>query len=108
MEITRQQMGDVLELKIEGRLDGYWADHLLHALEDVIRGGARHLRLNLAAVTYLSSAGIRVLARTHKQLSGIQGSFSVTEPSGAVRSILQLMGLLEFVGPVVIEGGVTR
>jgi anti-anti-sigma factor len=105
MEITRQQMGDALELKIEGRLDGYWADHLLHALEDVIRGGARHLRLNLAAVTYLSSAGIRVLVRAHKQLSGIQGSFSVTEPSAAVRSILQLTGLLELLVPAVTAVG---
>src|SRR5262245_26532128 len=105
MEITRQQMGDALELKIEERLDGYWADHHLQAEEDVSGEGARHLRLNLAAVTYLSSAGIRVLVRTHKQLTAIQGSFSVTEPSGAVRSILQLTGLLELLAPAVTAVG---
>src|SRR5215510_897842 len=105
MEITRQQMGDVLELKIEGRLDGYWADHLLYALEDVIRGGARHLRLNLAAVTYLSSAGIRVLDRSHKQLSGVQGSFLVTDPSGSVWSILLQKCLLEHLALVVTAVG---
>lgn len=92
-------MGDAIELKIEGRLDGYWADHLSRALDDVIRNGARHLRLNLTAVTYLSSAGIRVLVRTHKQLSAIRGSFSVAEPSEAVRSILRLSGLLELLAP---------
>jgi hypothetical protein len=28
MEISKQEMGDVLELQVRGRLDGYWADHL--------------------------------------------------------------------------------
>jgi anti-anti-sigma factor len=99
MEISKQHVGDVLELQVRGRLDGYWADHLSQSLEDVIHEGARNLRLNLAEVSYLSSAGIRVLARAHKQLSAIQGSFSVSEPSEAVRSVLQLTGLMELLMP---------
>src|SRR5215470_16062871 len=95
MEIRKQRIGDVLELKIQGRLDGYWADHLSQSLEGVVREGARNLRLNLSGVSYLSSAGIRVLVRAHKQLSVIQGSFSVTAPSEAVRSILHLTGLAD-------------
>jgi anti-anti-sigma factor len=105
MEITRRQMGDALELKVEGRLDGYWADHLARVLEDVIREGTRHLKLNLAAVAYLSSAGIRVLIRTHKQLSAIQGSFSISETSEAVSSILQLTGLAELLTRAVSSAG---
>ena len=27
MEVTRTVKGDVVELAVEGRLDGYWADH---------------------------------------------------------------------------------
>ena len=104
MEIRKRRVGDVLELQIQGRLDGYWADHLSQSLEDVVREGARNLRLNLSEVSYLSSAGIRVLVRAHKQLGAIQGSFSVSEPSEAVRSTLQLTGLMDLLIPAVTPG----
>src|SRR5215467_1204108 len=104
MEIKKQRVGDVLELEILGRLDGYWADHLSKSIEDVVREGAHNLRLNLSGVSYLSSAGIRVLVRAHKQLSAIQGSFSVSAPSEAVRSILHLTGLMDLLVPAVTPG----
>ena len=104
MEIRKQRIGDVLELEIQGRLDGYWADHLSQSIEDVVREGTRNLRLNLSGVSYLSSAGIRVLVRAHKQLSAIQGSLSVSAPSEAVRSILELTGLMDLLVPAVTPG----
>jgi anti-anti-sigma factor len=104
MEISKQEMGDVLELQVRGRLDGYWADHLAQSLDDAVREGTRTLRLNLSEVRYLSSAGIRVLVRAHKQLSALQGSFLVSAPSQAVRSILQLTGLMDLLMPAVTPG----
>src|SRR4029434_5197858 len=104
MEISKQRIGEVLELQVRGRLDGYWADHLAQSLDDAVREGTRNLRLNLSEVSYLSSAGIRVLVRAHKQLSAIQGSVSVSQPSEAVRSILQLTGLMDLFIPAVAPG----
>lgn len=104
MEISKRQIGEVLELQVRGRLDGYWADHLSHSLDEAVREGARNLRLNLSEVSYLSSAGIRVLVRAHRQLSAIQGSFSVSQPSEAVRSILELTGLMDLLIPAVTPG----
>src|SRR5262245_5202872 len=104
MEIRKQRVGDVLELEVQGRLDGYWADHLSQSLDDVVREGTRNLRLNLSGVSYLSSAGIRVLVRALKQLSAIQGSLSVSAPSEAVRSILQLTGLMDLLIPAIAPG----
>jgi len=104
MEIRKQRVGDILELEIEGRLDGYWADHLAQSFDDAIREGARNLKVNLSDVSYLSSAGIRVLVRAHKQLSAIQGSFSVSAPSEAARSILELTGLMDLLVPAVTPG----
>jgi len=104
MEIRKQRIGDVLELEIQGRLDGYWADHLAQSFDDAIREGARNLKVNLSDVSYLSSAGIRVLVRAHKQLSAIQGSFSVSAPSEAARSILELTGLMDLLVPADTPG----
>jgi anti-anti-sigma factor len=93
MEITRQRAGQLTEVTVRGRLDGYWADHLTSALEEVVRGGAHHLRLNLAGVGFISSMGIRVLVQFYQQLRGINGSFVVSNPSEPVKRVLELMRL---------------
>jgi anti-anti-sigma factor len=93
MEITKQSAGQFTELIIKGRLDGYWADHLTSALEEVVRGGADHVRLNLAGVNYISSMGIRVLVKFYQQLHGINGALVVSNPSEQVKRVLEMMHL---------------
>jgi anti-anti-sigma factor len=100
MEIVRSATDGVLIMAVDGRLDGYWADHLDTAIGDVIRDGHHHLRLNLSAVTFLSSAGIAVLVKYRKQLAAIGGTFQVIEPSAPVRTVLQVTKLL-----AVLTGG---
>src|SRR5689334_19333943 len=95
MEIQKLHHPDCVELVATGRLDEYWASHLDSALDETIRAGAHNIRLNLAKVTYLSSAGIRILLAHYKQLKEIQGSFRVTEPSPFVRKILDMTHLSE-------------
>lgn len=101
MEITRQLQGDVLILRATGRLDAYWAAHLGNEISDVLRQGARRIVLNLKEVPYISSAGIRVLLQSHKQLKSIEGSFAVTEPSEAVKAVLDLAGVAELLVGVI-------
>jgi anti-anti-sigma factor len=93
VEISKQQTGDVVEVRVKGRLDAYWADHLTRGLEEVIRDGADRIRLNMAEVSYMSSVGIRVLLKFYKQLQRLQGSFAVSNPSDAVKTVLELAGL---------------
>jgi len=93
MEITLRQSGNVMELHLTGRLDAYWANHLASRLDEVIREGAHRLRLNMAAVEYLSSAGIGVLVQYYGKLKEIHGSFAVTSPSKSVRAVLGLAKL---------------
>jgi len=99
MEITRNTVDEVLELGIEGRLDGYWADHLDTALAEAVRGGHHRIRLNLSQVAFLSSAGIGVMVKFYKQLAGINGSLVVVSPSRAVQTVLHIARL----GAVLLE-----
>src|SRR5262249_12780114 len=92
MEITKQQRGDLLELRVAGRLDAYWADHLAGALQDAVRGGADRIRVDLSEVNFLSSAGLRALLQCYQQLRAIQGSFAVCRPSAPVREVLEMAG----------------
>ena len=93
MEIITQQLGDALEVKVKGRLDNYWTEHLRGNLDEVIRGGAHGIRLNLSEISFLSSAGVGLLVKFHTQLKGIGGSFIVTSPSERVKQVLDLCRL---------------
>jgi anti-anti-sigma factor len=90
MEITREQApGGWIELRVNGRLDSYWADHFKAMLEEVVRGGAHKVRVNLAGVGYISSAGISALIWCHKHLDSVRGKLVITNPSEAVSDILE-------------------
>jgi anti-anti-sigma factor len=93
MEITKEQRGHLLELRVRGRLDATWSQFLSDALKEIVQQGAHHLRLDLSDVNYLSSAGIGVLVAYYKKLGEIQGSFVITAASERVRMILRMVAL---------------
>jgi anti-anti-sigma factor len=102
LEVSKETRGNALYLRVRGRLDSYWADHLSTALEEVIRAGAYRVVLDLGDVTFLSSAGIRVLVVSHKQLRALRGSLTVCQASEPVHSVLILSGLKNLLA---LEGG---
>ncbi len=101
MEIQRQKRQDHLELIFEGRLDGYWAQHLSTSAAEVMREGTHAVRVNLSRATYISSAGIGTLVELYKNFTAVNGSFEVIEPSRQVRQILEMVGL----GTMLLGGG---
>jgi anti-anti-sigma factor len=94
VEIVRVQREGCLELSVEGRLDGYWAQHLAASVGEVMRQGTHAVRLNLSKTAYISSAGIGVLVDLYKQFQAVNGSFVVAEPSRQVLGILKMVGLV--------------
>ena len=113
MEITPQKSGDLLLLRLAGRLDANWCGHVQSALASAVKDGEHRMHLDMAEVSYMSSAGIRVLLTFYKQLNAINGIFGVVNPSKEVRTVLDLSGLslliTEAVGtsPAKNESGVT-
>jgi len=80
-------------VKVRGRLDNYWTEHLRRNLDGVIREGAHGVRLNMSEISFLSSAGVGLLVAFHKKLKAIGGSFAVTSPSDRVKEVLDLCKL---------------
>ncbi len=93
MEIISQTAEGRHELKLKGRLDANWADHVGNAIESAIRTGQHYIDLDLAEVSYLSSAGIRVLLKYFKQLLAAHGELRVVRATEAILSVLQLSGI---------------
>lgn len=93
MEITQHPCGELLELRLNGRIDGTWGDHLSTTIEKAVRAGSHHLALNCSGVDYISSLGIGVIVTHYKVLKSVNGSLLVTHPSKFVRQILDTVGL---------------
>ena len=93
MQISTEDHGDILEMRIAGRLDNEWAGHLTEAIDEAVRLGSHSVVLNLTDVAYLSSAGIGALVRAHKQFQAIRGFFGVGIAPPHVTEVIRLTGL---------------
>lgn len=93
MEITPQKIGDILVIRLTGRLDASWCDTVEKALTAAVREGEHRIHLDMEKVDYISSAGLRVLFSVYKQLVSIKGVFAIRNPSPNVRSVLQMVGI---------------
>lgn len=82
-----------IELSVCGRLDAESAGELRLAVSEEVRRGRQAITLDLAAVTFLSSAGIRVLFETQREARRAGGDCIVTAASDPVRKVLELTRL---------------
>jgi anti-anti-sigma factor len=93
VEISHEQRGDVLVVTLKGRLDATWSRHVAETVTALIREGAHRIHLDMAEVTYVSSAGIGTLLHLYKELQGLRGEFAVPRYSPSVQHVIDLAGL---------------
>ena len=91
MEIKKNAEATIIE--IVGRLDTTTAPALEKAINEDI-GDAKNLVLDLKAVQYISSAGLRVLLGAQKKMQKI-GSMKVTNVCEAVMEVLEMTGFAD-------------
>jgi anti-anti-sigma factor len=106
MDVTRSLDGGVLHLKVDGRIDGYWADHLDAAISEAVGEGHHRIAVDCSAVGFLSSAGIGVLVKHHKQLAKIKGGLHVVRPSPTVATVLRITRLADVLIADIVTGDV--
>ncbi len=103
MDCRIQQTDDVAQVVLVGSLDSSWSGYLTDQMDEVIRGGAQEVRLDMAGVSYVSSDGIAVLVRYFNQLRKIGRKFRIVADSESVSRVLRLTGvtrLLQDDGPM--------
>ena len=110
MHITSEDDGEVLEMRVAGRLDNEWAYHLTDVIDEAVRRGSHSVVLDLSEVSYISSAGIGALVRAHKQFQAIRGFFGVGTAPPHVAEIIRMTGLAKMllVDRDQIRGGSSR
>ncbi|WP_137178678.1 STAS domain-containing protein [Roseomonas sp. AR75] len=91
MDITESTAGDIRVAALNGRLDTATAPAVETRLLEMLAGGDRVVA-DLAAVTYVSSAGLRVLLKAAKMARISGGGFALASPQAAVREVLEISG----------------
>lgn len=93
MEITKDIREGRASLVLVGRFDATWSEGVAAVLNECVRAGAHAVRLDLDGIVFLSSAGIRVLLGSYRELKGLGGSLAVVRASDAVTTVLRTSGL---------------
>jgi anti-anti-sigma factor len=92
IDAVRDGAGGTTVLRLGGRLDREGAEHLSNTLEDLLRDGVRSLTIDLETVTYISSAGTKVLTRWQRELAGLRGEVQLTSLPPALQAMLTVAG----------------
>lgn len=92
VSIKEEVKGDVLVLRIQGRLDAVSSPMAERKIFDYIYGGQYKLLLNFSGVDYLSSAGMRMLLSVTKKLKTLSGQLILCCLNLNVIEILKISG----------------
>lgn len=96
--IEIRQTAEGVAIRLAGDIDMTNADGIGEQIDDAITNQATLVEVDLAEVTYLDSAGLRVLSNLAGRLQRLQIQLRVLAPAGsAARHVIELTGLTEFV-----------
>jgi anti-anti-sigma factor len=93
LSYIRIEHDEVVDLVLSGRIGADTCDDLQRAVGDELRRGWHDIRLDLAAVTFLSSAGIRGLFEVQRSAKSAGGTCFISQASPTVRKVLDLTRL---------------
>jgi anti-anti-sigma factor len=83
------------EVTISGEVDIVAAAEIDRELDALVAAGATFIVLDLGAVTFLDSSGIRSVVRAARVVGDSGGRLTCSGLSGAATRVLEISGLLE-------------
>jgi anti-anti-sigma factor len=92
MEIATRKEGGAMVVSVTGRIDAVTAPEFEKRLSALIAGGDIVLLLNLNDLEYISSAGLRSILSTAKQLKAKEGKLLFSGLKGPVKDVFKISG----------------
>ena len=93
LTVARSEGSGPSAFVLTGRISLTTAPQLEQALDAAVAAGTREIVVDLAGVDYVSSAGLKVLARTAERLTALGGRLVLAAPQPPVRVALELAGI---------------
>ena len=92
MKVTIERDGDTLVAMAEDRVDGTNASEFQQALEAAISDADSIVILDCEQLSYISSAGLRVILLTARALQRQNSKFAVCSLSAQIREVFEISG----------------
>lgn len=97
MDITEQQVNDIMVLGLSGRLDALAVDQVQRTLLAHVHGQQPRLVIDCSQLTYVSSAGLRVLLAVAKKVAAAQGKLALCAMVRQVSQVFELAGFASLI-----------
>lgn len=92
VQLEEERKGDIVVLRIKGRLDAVSTPDAEKRVLEYIKKGDIKLLMDFSGVDYISSAGMRLLLATTKQLKFLSGHLVVCSMTTNVMDVFKLSG----------------
>ncbi|MBK5914197.1 STAS domain-containing protein [Rhodocyclus purpureus] len=98
MEIQVQERGNAWIVAVTGKLDAVSAADYEKTVRQLIADGKTRFVVDFAELSYISSAGLRVLLSTAKQLKPVGGEVRFANLQDNVREVFEMTGFSSILG----------
>ena len=92
--VERNKTEEAVSLELQGSLDSDTAPQLDQHLSETIGSETKVVAFNMAGITFISSAGLRVIFKTLKLMKSRGGQVSVTQMSKGVRKVFEIVKVM--------------
>jgi anti-sigma B factor antagonist len=100
MEIIETKEKDISVFKLNGRLDSNTSPSLEKQLAGAMEDGAKNMIIDFADLDYISSAGLRIILKTTKDLRRSDGDIVLCAMQDYVKEVFEIAGFDSFL-PIV-------
>ena len=100
MEIIEKQQDEIYIFQLKGRLDSNTSPEFEKTIFKAIDGGSTNMIVDFENLDYISSAGLRVILKTAKELKRSEGAFVLCSMKDYVREVFEISGFDSFL-PIV-------
>jgi len=92
MDVTVEEKGEIIVMRVKGRLDAASSPQLEQTINSIIDGGHFKIVLNFSDVEYLSSAGMRLMLAISKKLQHLEGKVVACSLNDDVMEVIKMAG----------------
>ena len=95
LALSTRRDGGVVTIIVNGEVDLTTVQNLEDRIAEIAASDATGIVIDLAAVSFLDSAGINALLKGRRLADAHDQSFRVSNPGGIVRRLLDITGVWE-------------
>ncbi|MEZ5314808.1 MAG: STAS domain-containing protein [Chlamydiales bacterium] len=96
MEITEKKENNAMIFVLKGRLDSSASEEVEKKILQSIEMGTKNVILDFSALSYISSAGIRLLVHCHKKIEKQNRRILLVALPKAIENVLYITGFLSY------------